>query len=285
MKLPDFYSFDPLNRLKQRMGIARSTFGDLTVLVDPARLTTFELEKLTSQDGLDISIDDLRFLSDGTLAYKNSRVLLYIRDVAVYGGRHSEPRYHLAKCATLIEMQKKKKFSTRYVVSVRVDGQFRLNFIDGSTTETKLQNLSVCQNCLGELAFNGFLMNWGRAQRIAAVAAFKLEEFFGKYPRTLHTENPKYNSDNAPLNNYPDDFSVISGKAKAAANWICQKCKIDVSAKPNRNSLLHTHHINSVKSDNSLGNLEVLCVKCHVDEHPHMKGNPGFQAALRELQS
>src|SRR5262245_5027407 len=139
MKLPDFYSFDPLNRIKQRMGIAHSTFGDLTVVVDAAKLTAFELEKLTSQDGLDISIDELRFLEDGTLAYKDSRVLLYIRDVTVYAGRQTEPRYHLAKCATLIEMQKKKKFSTRYVVSARVDGQFKLNFISGDTRETKLQ--------------------------------------------------------------------------------------------------------------------------------------------------
>src|SRR5262245_43017701 len=116
MKLPNFYNFEPLNRLRQRMGIAASTFGDLTVLVDAGRLTAFELEKLTSLDGLDISIEDLRFLEDGTLAYKDSRVLLYIRDVTVYPGRQTEPRYQLAKCATLIEMQKKKKFATRYVV-------------------------------------------------------------------------------------------------------------------------------------------------------------------------
>jgi hypothetical protein len=51
-------------------------------------LTALELERLTSQDGLDISLDDLKVLEDGTLAYKDSRVLLYIRDVPIYGDRN-----------------------------------------------------------------------------------------------------------------------------------------------------------------------------------------------------
>src|SRR5205823_4379859 len=116
MKLTDFRNFELLNSLKERMGIPRDVFGDLTVLVDAGGLSELELEKLTSQDGLEISIDDLRVLDDGTLAYKNSRVLLYIRDVAVYG-RHQQPRFHVSNCSTLITMHEQRRFSTRYVVS------------------------------------------------------------------------------------------------------------------------------------------------------------------------
>lgn len=76
MKLPNFYEFQPLNDLKEKMGIDRNIIGTLTVVVEPGRLTELELEKLASSSGLDISIDDLRVLEDGTLAYKNSRVLL-----------------------------------------------------------------------------------------------------------------------------------------------------------------------------------------------------------------
>jgi hypothetical protein len=83
MKLTDFRHFEPLNSLKEKMGIPRDSFGSLTVMIEAGRLSELELEKLTSQDGLEISLDDLRVLDDGTLAYKNSRVLLYIRDVAV----------------------------------------------------------------------------------------------------------------------------------------------------------------------------------------------------------
>ena len=91
MKLPDFYHFEPLNSLKERMGLGRADLGTLEVHIEVGRLTAAELERLTSQDGLDISPDDLRILDDGTLAYKDSKVLLYIRDVSVMGDREPEP--------------------------------------------------------------------------------------------------------------------------------------------------------------------------------------------------
>ena len=275
MKLTDFSGFEPLNSLKEKMGISRDVFGDLTVLIDAGRLSELELEKLTSQDGLEISIDDLRVLDDGTLAYKNSRVLLYIRDVAVYGGHQSQPRYHVADCSTLIGMREQKRFAKRYVVSTRMDGQFNLNFIEGGTSRSGLHRLFVCQNCLGCLNFNGFLQNWPRRKRSTAVQSFTLEDFFTQYPRSLHTENPKYNSDNAPLNNYTEDFGEVSVKAKNAAKRTCQKCRIDFSSEK---KFLHTHHKDGAKFDNSGDNLKVLCYGCHADEpgHQHMKMSPHF---------
>jgi hypothetical protein len=276
MKLTDFRNFDLLNSLKERMGIPRDVFGDLTVLVDAGRLSELELEKLTSQDGLEISIDDLRILDDGTLAYKNSRVLLYIRDVAVvYGDHQSQPRYHVSNCKTLITMREKNKFSVRYVVSTRTDGQFNLNFIDGGVSRSSLCRLMVCKNCLGHLGFNGYLKYWGEKQKAAAVQSFTLEDFFAQYPRSLHIENPKYNSDNAPLNTYSDDFGEISLKAKSAAKWKCQKCGFDLASKK---EFLHTHHKNGAKFDNNPINLRVLCYGCHADEpdHHHMKSHPSY---------
>jgi hypothetical protein len=277
MKLTDFSGFEPLNSLKDKMGIPRDSFGDLTVMIEAGRLSELELEKLTSQDGLEISLDDLRVLDDGTLAYKNSRVLLYIRDVAVYGGYESRPRYHVSNCSTLVGMREKKRFSNRYVVSTRMDGEFNLNFISGGVARSELYRLCVCQNCLGELSFNGFLQNWRKRQRLAAVEAFTLEDFFSQFPRSLHTENPKYNSDNAPLNIYSDDFGEISVKAKVAANWKCQKCHADLSS---GKKFLHTHHKDSAKFHNNADNLRVLCYGCHADEpgHQHMKSHPAYVA-------
>ena len=46
MKLPNFFDFEPLNTLKEKMGIPRHVYGDLTVLIDPSRLTELELENL-----------------------------------------------------------------------------------------------------------------------------------------------------------------------------------------------------------------------------------------------
>jgi hypothetical protein len=280
MKLTDFAVFEPLNSLKEKMGIPRDAFGSLTVVIDAGRLSELELEKLTSRDGLEISIDDLRILDDGTLAYKNSRVLLYIRDVAVYGGYQSQPRYHVSNCSTLVGMRQKRRFSTRYVVSTRMDGQFNLNFVDGGIARSELHSLFVCQNCLDQLTFNGFQQRWRKPRKVAAVQAFTLEEFFTQYPRSLHTENPKYNSDNAPLNTYTDDFGEVSARAKRAANWMCQRCSIDLSSEKR---FLHTHHKDGAKFDNSTDNLKVLCYGCHANEpdHQHMKGHPDYVAFQR----
>lgn len=275
MKLPNFYLFEPLNALKEKMGIARDKLGNIDVPIDPGRLTQAELERLTSQDGLDISLDDLRVLEDGTLAYKDSRVLLYIRDVTVYGDHEVEPRYHLANCSTLENMREKKRFN-RYVISTRTDGKFNLNVIKGLSANTRLTALSVCQNCLGHLRYNGFHMHWSGGKRITAVRTFELLEFFQKFPKSLHTQTPKYNSDNAPLNTYTSDFEQISRRARAAAGFKCQECGVDCSSESYQR-YLHTHHVDGDKSNNTDDNLNVLCLVCHAEEHPHMRGLPEFQ--------
>ena len=279
MKLPDFYYFEPLNSLKERMGLAREDLGSLDVQVDAGRLTASELERLTSQDGLDISPDDLRILDDGTLAYKDSRVLLYIRDVSVMGDREPEPRYHLANCSTLRQMRERRRFN-RYVVSTRLDGVFNLNIIKGQISTRRLVPLSVCQNCLEFLNFDDFRIEWARERRLRAVRAFSLDGFFKQYPKSLHVEAPRHNSDNAPLNNYSADFSDISDRMKRAVRYKCEECGFDCSANGHK-KYLHTHHLDGDKSNNSPLNLKVLCLDCHGKEHHHMRALPAF----REFQA
>jgi hypothetical protein len=276
MKLPNFYEFEPLNAVKAKMGIPRNSYGSLTIVIAPGRLTELELEKLTSSNGLDISVDDLTILSDETLAYKDSRVLLYIRDFTVYSGRGSEPRFHLGNCRTLKEMRENNRFN-RYVVSIKTDGWFNLNVIKSGRARTELYNLSVCQNCLDMLIFDSFEMKWEKNKRLNFVREFKIESFFEKYPKSLHAKTPLYNSDNAPLNVYADDFKGISRSIRSAANWCCQQCGINLSAPENR-KWLHVHHKNGLKHDNSRSNLEALCIGCHAKEpgHAHMKSNLNY---------
>jgi len=78
MKLPDFYKSAPLNDLRERMGIPKNVFGTLNVAISAARLTPDELNRLYEGDGLEVGFDEVNVHADGTLIYKNARVLLYI---------------------------------------------------------------------------------------------------------------------------------------------------------------------------------------------------------------
>jgi hypothetical protein len=279
MKLPDFYASSSLNRLRSMMGIAADKYGSLEFEATEGRLSEQELERLVSPDGLDIqSLDDIRTLDDGTLAYKNSRILLYIRDHTVYNDRPVDPKFHVADCGTLQEMKQKKRFA-RYVVATRLDGTFRLNIINGGQKSEEVKKLSVCQNCMNQLQFDGFQMTMARQARYALVNSFSIERFFQKYPKTLLVEVPKHDADTAPLNDYNQDFSQKSMALRAAANWTCQNVSCGISlAKPDLRRFLHIHHLNSIKSDDSASNLKILCIRCHADEpnHGHMKTLPDY---------
>lgn len=199
MKLPDFYHFLPFHHIKEKMGIPQNTYGTLEKILKIGLLTKAELEKLTSKDGLEISSNDLAIHDDGTLLFKNTRVILYIRDIHAYSSQKINPKYHLANCRTLKEMREQQRFE-RYVVSTRTDGEFNINIIRSSHVQSETMQLLVCQNCLSHLEFDKFNMNWAKNIRLAFVKNFKLDSFFEKYPVSLHTQRPKYDSLTAPLN-------------------------------------------------------------------------------------
>lgn len=277
MKLPDFFEFQPLNSVKVKMGIPQNVYGSLIVSIDPSRLTRLELEKLTSQDGLDISLDELTTLPDGTLAYKDSRVILYIRDVTVMSNRENLPKFHLANCRTLRQMRENKRFE-RYVVKAEMSKNFNLNIIRDKNIQSQSCQLDVCQNCLDLLIFDGFRISWQQEKRNYAVKRFEIKHFFEKYPRSLHTIRPKNTNITAPLNIYTDNFKKISSDFRKEAGWICQCCKVDLSASSKR-KWLHVHHKNGLKHDNDRNNLAVLCISCHAEQpfHGHIKNTPDYQ--------
>lgn len=283
MKLPNFFKFPELDDLRTRMGIPPNVYGTLEIVIDPARLSEDELERLASPEGIGIgSLDDIHVLADGTLAFKNSRVLLYIRDHSVYSGRKIDPKFHVTNCETLKEMKRQAR-AARYVVAARLDGTFRLNIIDGNRKTETLRKLAVCQNCMGMLSFDGFQMTLPRSSRYRLVNSFTLDRFFERYPRSLHVITPEHDSDNAPLNDYAQDFSDRSNALRAAANWTCQNsgCRVRL-VKLEHRRYLHVHHINGVKSDDAAHNHKVLCIGCHANEpsHGHMKGLPDYKAFM-----
>jgi hypothetical protein len=283
MKLPDFVSFEPLNNLRRRMGIPDDVFGDFSIEGTTHRLTADELDRLTSGEGIDVSFDELTVLPDGTLAYKDSRVLLYIRDVHIHGDPDREPRYHVSNCTTLEQMRRSGRFD-RYVIATEANGVFKINLIGDAGLRSERRRLSVCQNCLSGLGFDGFDPQWPRSRRREFVGAFAPERFFAFYPQSLHRQRPAFDADTAPINDYTPDFDEVSKRLKEALGWQCQNAGCRRVLDGSLRQYLHTHHRNGDRSDNRRANLKVLCIGCHAEEplHHHLKRTPQYAAYVRE---
>ena len=275
MKLPNFLELNDLIRLKSAMGIPRNKLGNLrTVEVRRVGATREEIRQL-AEEGLEVDQQDVVALPDGTLSYKDRRVLLYIRDIARYGGNYSDPRFHFSNCTTLRQMRENFRFG-RFVIASRDDGLFQLHYIDSDHKADK--RLDVCQNCLDHLNFDGFRLGMRPDLRRAAVQGFSVVDFFARYPRTLHHSIPTYTDQSAPTNDYSPDFSFISRAYREKQNWTCETCGILLS-KDLMRRYLHVHHINGLKNENGDANLKAVCIYCHALEPSH-----GHITAMRQYR-
>jgi len=218
--------------------------------------------------GLDVELDEIGVYKDGTLTYKNKRVLVHIRDAS-----HHTPRFHLVNCVTLLEMKSTGRFE-RYVVSESDDGYFYVR-IDGKSLLR--YKLPVCQNCLDRLEWNGFgIESLSSASRKLIVQNFSIKDFFAKYPISLHPIVPAHTVDTAPLNDYPENWTDIANKLKHQLGYHCQYCQLILGVQYKK--FLHVHHLNGVKSDCRPENLMCLCISCHADQplHQSIKQTPDY---------
>ena len=93
---------------------------------------------------------------------------------------------------------------------------------------------------------------------------FKLDDFFDTYS-SFFKFMPSGVAERQG-SGYTEDWEDISRSIKQEFNYVCQQCSLDLKQ---NHSLLHTHHINGVKSDNSFQNLTPLCADCHRKQPDH----------------
>ena len=208
---------------------------------------------------------------NGVLSFRGRQVVLYIPDHGIrvlqaLDDGCAGKKFHIAQCRTLDEMKQKKRFE-RYFVKNNLSELFHIHghnednhAVEGHTS------LKVCKNCLKYLNYKGSAtINHMGLNRV--VADFDMGEFFSTYssvfrhmPQEMKTINTK---------GYTYDWDNISAKARENAGHTCSECSVNLDE--NRR-LLHTHHINGVKHDNSHQNLQVLCADCHRKQplHDHM---------------
>lgn len=275
MKLPNFEIDVELNKLRAAMN---ANLREYTPAPTIGALTLEEVERL-SGEGIEIPLDEVRVLNDGTHYYKGRRVIVYIRDVAEYGGRTSSPKFHLAMCDTLTRMIEEGRYKKRYVVATRDDGKFSIQRISGERIVKSDEVLDVCQHCLDELNYRSFSLRMDSVRRSNAVRNFSVKGFFEEFGKSCVWATPTFDSISAPSNIYSPQFYRLAKEIKQKRGYKCENigCQINLSERGNQR-FLHAHHIDGDKSDNHPKNIKLLCIRCHSNEfaHSHVRQGPDY---------
>ncbi|MFY0664211.1 MAG: hypothetical protein JXQ97_06285 [Natronospirillum sp.] len=154
MQLPDFLEFDAFNDLRDRMGADKLGYFEV---FDPKRHLTGEERSALRTSGVPVRRDQLYFLGDHTLAYKNSRVGVAVGQVL-----------HVTRCKHLMA----------FVEGVAVGDD-----------EPVTEGVTACRECLHLLRFEGIDLEKERKHHHneKMIAQFRLSHFYATY-----TDYPLY---------------------------------------------------------------------------------------------
>lgn len=236
---------------------------DFDISLRPNELNPIDAQ--LSSSGIQVEFDDISF-ENGLANYEGRQVLIYIPDhsfnvQAVLDRESIGNKFHVSHCRTLKEMQAKGRYS-RYIATNKLTGTFPIFGTDQFKTQKIEGNaeLTVCKNCLTNLNYKGYKNN-----KTSIFKEFNIEEFFSTYSSFFPYSPLGFNE----VSGYSNNWSEVSSSYKAKNNYTCEYCHVNLTK---NKKLLHVHHINGVKSDNSEKNLRALCLDCHKKQpsHNHM---------------
>ena len=274
-KLP---SIEKLRSLKKKIGLSDSYVPTFQNLSTWQSISPDDWELLNS-GGKEVTLSDVIRSDDGTLEWKGHKVILHIFSVRngwSHSGENSLPKFHVADCKTLQGMRDKGAFE-RYVVSLRTTGTFEI----GLNSERVEKRLLVCQNCLIQLDYQDF-SNSDYLKRKLITTQFNIVNFFKIYDKGFY-KVPHFTDKTAPHDNYTADFQKISAEVRWAKNWECEQCQISLKSDK---KYLHVHHKNTIRADNSITNLQALCIDCHSkqDNHSHIRNLPDYRTFMKKYR-
>lgn len=271
-------SFQELEKLRRRLDAPEK---GLSFDQPINRLESIERKLQTT--GVDVEKGDIQSIGP-FLTYKGEFLaIVYIlnstspaSDLLNNEPSRQTPKFHLTWCRTLEQMSRKKRFD-RYVLSRSPSNLFRVEALEHDPLKIRrlgerhmLEDVRLfpCQNCLDALEYKGFTLSSSKKNRLQKVDEFEVSNFLDENDGNLAVMKhlPRTRAENARSGAYTSDFPEISRRLREEHRWRCTECHVDMSRCKKG---LHVHHINGVKSDNSLGNLMVLCAVCHkaVDSH------------------
>jgi hypothetical protein len=258
--------FSSLTSAVQRMGahIRDVPLGDF-------RLEDIDPVSIDIVTGIEVDLKDVEVNPGRLLGYKGYQVVLYIPDQgwrieSVLDNPSEGKKVHVANCITLDEMKRRGRIE-RYVVRNGLSPNF---LVSGKTREGEEiegeAELRVCMNCMKLLNYKNFNNKRGFVRK-AVVNEFSLEQFFATYS-SYFKYMPMRKAEDISSNHYSENWKEVSRRYRENLGWKCEGCSVDLSTQAHR-KLLHVHHINGVKGDDSPNNLKALCVDCHSKEEMH----------------
>lgn len=173
MQLPDFDQFEPLLELRRQMDAKKLGHFEL---FDPALHLTGEERSRLENQGMAVTLSQLRILPDMTLAIKNGRVV-------VFEQQHEKSKkqyYHVALCPrleALAEQGTQQSPQPSLIATTCLHSPFPV------LNHQKRRSLSVCPDCLALLGYKGFSLTRNRRIRYSEqlLRYFELTDFFKVY--------------------------------------------------------------------------------------------------------
>ena len=269
----DLRDFDKL--VDENVSERRSQFS-----VDLNDMTFERLDELRKVPNMVANFDLDISLNGELLSYDGHGVIVYIKeqedvDLAVENPLKNAKKYHLTNCSVLEEKKKEKRFG-RFVALRYVEGGMPI--CDDKGSPDKMADLKVCRTCLRKLNYRPYMQAKSEDAKKRVQTEFSLVEFLEKQHSFPHECLPLRHAEFSSFS-YTKDWRSVSEAYKLSRSYSCEECGVDLS---DWKELLHTHHIDGVKSNNHPANLMALCVECHSKQPMHKHLKPGSQA-LRYL--
>ncbi|MFK7862802.1 MAG: hypothetical protein AB8B95_01105 [Pseudohongiellaceae bacterium] len=182
MKIIDFKSFAPFNSLREKMGNAQLGYFEL---FDPVEHLNGAERSQLSSSGRFLALSELKILPDKTLAFKNSRVLIYAPYEAQSNNSSVTPTYHVANCSELEQLAKEKP-AEKWLATTRISKDYELRQLS-ATGENLLtaRRFTVCKHCLHSLRYKNYeeFRNRRRGYSEKVLNSFSLSAFYRLYPQ------------------------------------------------------------------------------------------------------
>lgn len=162
--------------------------------------------------------------------------------------KFGKPRMHLCKCNTIQVFMDCGSFEAKYRFA-ETDSVMVVDTSNEESIDVEVNGLPLCKNCIKILQGEGVFSKIKNSDEFAQIIN-KLQ------PVRLS------NANEVDIFGYVRDWAEISERIRKHNNYTCEKCHVQVT-EPFDYRFIHVHHRNGNKEDNSLSNLQCLCIDCH----------------------